>query len=116
MNNIIFGSAAEAVEAEDSSAKARAELQKTIEQKTAEFIAAGGAVVKVGVTKSIIQEPEWESKNKGTDNAVINRRIVDEYATAKSPKALAKELGISVPSLSRRAGRLGVSRILNRGK
>ena len=112
MENFIFGAAAEAADAEDSSAVARTELQKIIEEKTAEFIAGGGIVTKLGITKAVTHQPIWDSSSSSEDKKTvdINKRIINEYATANSPAAFAKELGLTIAALRRRAGRLKVAR------
>lgn len=112
MENFIFGAATEAADAEDSSAVARTELQKIIEEKTAEFIAAGGMVTELGTTKAVTHQPIWDSSSSSEDKKTvdINKRIINEYATANSPAAFAKELGLTIAALRRRAGRLKVAR------
>lgn len=112
MDSFIFGSTAEAVDAENSSDKARAELRKTLEQKTAEFIAAGGVINELGVMPATAHKPVWESSSsRAISTQEINQRIKNEYPTVPSPTALARELGITLAALRRRAGRLDVVRV-----
>lgn len=57
-----------------------------------------GALVTDGITK------------RGAENSAINQQVLQQYATAPCLTELAKALGISVSSLGKRAGRLGISR------
>ncbi len=94
------------------------QLREEIQQLTAEFERTNGPVT----TTPIIQHASKKTANwngmliseegaKRSDaNSTINQQVFSRYANAPCLEALAAELGISINSLSKRAGKMGVSR------
>ncbi|MDY0186163.1 MAG: helix-turn-helix domain-containing protein [Desulfuromonadaceae bacterium] len=93
------------------------QLRAEIQQLTAAFERKNGAVQTAPIVIRSLGRSEWNGKlvsentiQKANTNVAINEQISARYATAPCLKALAKELGITVNSLTKRAIRLGVGR------
>ncbi len=93
------------------------QLRTEIQQLTASFEQKNGAVQTAPIIIRSIHRAEFNGKlvnvktiQKASNNVAINEQISARYATAPCLKALAKELGITVNSLTKRAIRLGVGR------
>lgn len=93
------------------------QLRAEIQQLTSRFERKNGAVQTVPILIRSLGRSEWNGKlvsentiQKANTNVAINEQITARYATAPCLKALAKELGITVNSLTKRAIRLGVGR------
>lgn len=93
------------------------QLRTEIQQLTASFEQKNGAVQTAPIIIRSLHRAEFNGKlvnvktiQKASDNVAINEQISARYATAPCLKALAKELGITVNSLTKRAIRLGVGR------
>lgn len=92
-------------------------LRAEIEQLTEEFERKNGPVQTTDIIRRGLNRAVWNGKlvnektiQKASNNVAINEQISARYATAPCLKALAKELGITVNSLTKRAIRLGVGR------
>lgn len=97
--------------------KSLAKLSAEIEQFTAEYECKNGPVKTIGIINRGITPANWnrtivtEKKVKRTNaNTATNKQVLLHYATAPCLKELAAKLGITVNSLTKRAGRLGASR------
>lgn len=93
------------------------QLRTEIQQLTAAFERKNGAVQTAPIVIRSLGRAVWNGKlvsentiQKANTNVAINEQITARYATAPCLKALAKELGITVNSLTKRAIRLGVGR------
>ena len=93
------------------------QLRTEIQQLTASFEQKNGAVQTAPIIIRSLHRAEFNGKlvnvktiQKASNNVAINEQITARYATAPCLKALAKELGITVNSLTKRAIRLGVGR------
>lgn len=93
------------------------QLRTEIQQLTASFERKNGAVQTAPIIIRSLHRAEFNGKlvnvktiQKANTNVAINEQITARYATAPCLKALAKELGITVNSLTKRAIRLGVGR------
>ena len=93
------------------------QLRTEIQQLTASFERKNGAVQTAPIVIRSLGRAVWNGKlvsentiQKANTNVAINEQISARYATAPCLKALAKELGITVNSLTKRAIRLGVGR------
>lgn len=93
------------------------QLRTEIQQLTATFERENGAVQTTDIIRRGLSRAVWNGKlvnektiQKASNNVAINEQISARYATAPCLKALAKELGITVNSLTKRAIRLGVGR------
>ena len=93
------------------------QLRTEIQQLTAAFERKNGAVQTAPIVIRSLHRAEFNGKlvnvktiQKASNNVAINEQITARYATAPCLKALAKELGITVNSLTKRAIRLGVGR------
>lgn len=93
------------------------QLRTEIQQLTATFERENGAVQTTDIIRRGLNRAVWNGKlvnentiQKASNNVAINEQISARYATAPCLKALAKELGITVNSLTKRAIRLGVGR------
>ena len=93
------------------------QLRTEIQQLTAAFERKNGAVQTAPIVIRSLGRAVWNGKlvsentiKKANTNVAINEQITARYATAPCLKALAKELGITVNSLTKRAIRLGVGR------
>lgn len=93
------------------------QLRAEIQQLTATFERENGAVQTTDIIRRGLNRAVWNGKlvnektiQKASNNVAINEQISARYATAPCLKALAKELGITVNSLTKRAIRLGVGR------
>lgn len=93
------------------------QLRTEIQQLTAAFERKNGAVQTAPIVIRSLGRAVWNGKlvsentiQKANTNVAINEQISARYATAPCLKALAKELGITVNSLTKRAIRLGVGR------
>ncbi|MDY0208085.1 MAG: helix-turn-helix domain-containing protein [Pseudomonas sp.] len=93
------------------------QLRTEIQQLTAAFERKNGAVQTAPIVIRSLGRSEWNGRlvsentiQKASNNVAINEQITARYATAPCLKALAKELGITVNSLTKRAIRLGVGR------
>lgn len=94
------------------------QLRNEIQQLTAQFERKNGPVT----TLPLIQRTGKKTANwngmlisedgakRGDANSTINQQVFSRYANAPCLDELAKELGISINSLSKRAGKMGVSR------
>lgn len=92
-------------------------LRTEIEQLTEEFERKNGPIQTADIIRRGLNRAVWNGKlvnektiQKASNNVAINEQISARYATAPCLKALAKELGITVNSLTKRAIRLGVGR------
>lgn len=88
-----------------------------IAQLTAEFESKNGPVQTTDIIWRGATPPNWNgalvtdgTAKRGAENSAINQQVLQQYATAPCLTELAKALGISVSSLGKRAGRLGISR------
>lgn len=93
------------------------QLRTEIQQLTAAFERKNGAVQTAPIVIRSLHRAEFNGKlvnvktiQKASNNVAINEQISARYATAPCLKALAKELGITVNSLTKRAIRIGVGR------
>lgn len=93
------------------------QLRTEIEQLTAEYERKNGPVQTSGIIYRGATPANWngtlipEKKvQTGIANKAINHQVLVRYATEPCLTAFADELGISVSSITKRAGRLGVSR------
>lgn len=93
------------------------QLRTEIQQLTASFEQKNGAVQTAPIIIRSLHRAEFNGKlvnvktiQKASNNVAINEQVSARYATAPCLKALAKELGITVNSLTKRAIRLGVGR------
>lgn len=93
------------------------QLRTEIQQLTAAFERKNGAVQTAPIVIRSLHRAVWNGKlvsentiQKANTNVAINEQISARYATAPCLKALAKELGITVNSLTKRAIRIGVGR------
>lgn len=93
------------------------QLRTEIQQLTEAFERKNGAVQTAPIVIRSLHRAEFNGKlvnektiQKASNNVAINEQISARYATAPCLKALAKELGITVNSLTKRAIRLGVGR------
>ena len=93
------------------------QLRTEIQQLTASFERKNGAVQTAPIIIRSLHRAEFNGKlvnvktiQKASNNVAINEQVSARYATAPCLKALAKELGITVNSLTKRAIRLGVGR------
>ena len=93
------------------------QLRTEIQQLTASFERKNGAVQTAPIIIRSLHRAEFNGKlvsektiQKASNNVAINEQISARYATAPCLKALAKELGITVNSLTKRAIRAGVGR------
>ena len=84
---------------------------------TAEFESKNGPVQTTDIIWRGATAGNWNGTlviddivNKSAANSAINQQVLQQYATAPCLTELAKALGISVSSLGKRAGRLGISR------
>lgn len=100
-----------------SSENEREELRALIEQKTKEFEKRNGEVKTLDIVKKSEDGGVWngaqvkrKSPDKSAAQIAIDQAISERYAKAECVESLAKELGISVSAMVKRASRLGVYR------
>lgn len=93
------------------------QLRAEIEQLTAEYERKNGPVQTSDIICRGATPANWngllvidDMVARGVTNSAINQQVLRQYATAPCLTELAKSLGISVSSLGKRAGRLGVTR------
>ena len=93
------------------------QLRDEIQQLTAAFERENGAVQTTDIIRRGLNKAVWNGKlvsdkviKQTAINCPINQKVSQRYATEPCLKALAKELGITVNSLTKRAIRLGVGR------
>lgn len=93
------------------------QLRAHIERLTAEYERKNGAVKTIDIIKRGTTPANWnntlvtEKKAQHINaNTTINQQVLLRYANEPCLTAFAAELGVSVGSITKRAGRLGVSR------
>lgn len=95
-----------------------AQLSSEIKQLTAVFESKNGTVQTTDILRRDNGKTVWNgalklnsvAKKARSAKSAINQQVTLHYATAPCLKELAKELGITVNSLFKRAGRLGIGR------
>lgn len=97
--------------------KSLTQLSAEIDQLTADFERKNGPVQTSDIIKHNDKPVVWNGTlviegmaKQNAANSYLNRQIQQRYAKEPCLTALAKELGISINSLTKRAARMGVSR------